>query len=365
MKITIFVSQLTGGGAERVASNLANHLSKCGHDIVLLTKYNTSSDYPIDNHIVVKSLSASSARDVNRKLILYLLRNKPDCYLALPYDSAISILSVRLFAKAPVIVSERNDPALYPEQIKQKLWKLMPKADGIVFQTEYAHHFYQPAIKRCIYAVIPNSIQGCFYQNQKNNRRETRIVSIGRLKKAKNFPMLIEAFSIVHSFFPEYSLEIFGKGPDEELLRSIISDLNLSDSVKIMGFSDNLPERIQSASLFVLPSNREGMPNALMEAMASGLPCITTDCGGGIHSLIQNQDNGLIVPVNDAKAMADAILYCIRNPLAAESFAQNARRCADEYNEGTIYPKWDQALSDMLINKRKHHIFQPENSLNL
>ncbi len=97
--------------------------------------------------------------------------------------------------------------------------------------------------------------------------------------------------------------------------------------------------------MFVLSSDLEGMPNALMEAMAMGIPCISTDCkGGGARFLIQNGINGLLVPVGDADALAGAMIQMLSNEEFAEQCGRNASRIVDRLDPGRIYSEWERLL---------------------
>ena len=123
--------------------------------------------------------------------------------------------------------------------------------------------------------------------------RTKRIVAVGRLEAQKNYPLLIKAFYLISNEFKDYIVEIYGEGQERSELSKLINELNLNNRVLLMGRHSDVHERIKDASLYVLSSDYEGMPNALMEAMALGLPCIATNCsGGGPKTLITNEVNG-------------------------------------------------------------------------
>ena len=166
-------------------------------------------------------------------------------------------------------------------------------------------------------------------------------MSVGRLNKQKNYPLLLRSFKDLHSEYAEYKLVIYGDGPERQSLEALIKDLGLSEVVLLPGAINNVPEVIYNASLFVLPSDFEGMPNALMEAMALGLPCISTDCPcGGARELIENDKNGLLVPVGDEKSIVSAIRFMLNNPEKAKQMGMNAMKIRSTHSLDVISKLW-------------------------
>jgi glycosyltransferase involved in cell wall biosynthesis len=129
----------------------------------------------------------------------------------------------------------------------------------------------------------------------------------GRLSEQKNHKMMIDAVKIVANKYNDVCLRIYGVGELEGQLRSYINELSLENNVKLMGRSYELYNVYKNADLYVMSSNYEGMPNALAEAMAIGLPCISTDCRTGPRDLNDDETNGFLVPCNDANALAEKI----------------------------------------------------------
>ena len=130
--------------------------------------------------------------------------------------------------------------------------------------------------------------------------------------------MLLDAFARIKQEFPAYTLTIYGEGPFREELQNRIKLLDLTDSVDLPGQVQNVFECIADAELFVLSSDFEGMPNALMEAMALGTVCISTNCRTGPKDLIDDKENGFLVPVNNEDALANAILSISQLPLSEQ-----------------------------------------------
>lgn len=354
MKIALFIGGLYGGGAERVMCNLANHLFRKGHEIDIITMSESKSHYVLEsgvhNSILLKeSERKGKIRDSLKRfcrLSRYIRKETRDCYVVMLPITTILLLLLSNRKTAPIIAAERGDPSKYSRIVQLLLRKLANRAQLFVFQTETVRDWYKGRIKDCV--VIPNAINEQFIREEYTGNRKPVIVGAGRLTEQKNFSLLITAFARVASEFPEYNLIIYGKGPKENELLSLVKSLDLSDRVSLPGQIDNMPEEMEKASMFVLSSDYEGMPNVLMEAMALGLPCVSTDCdGGGAKFLIENDRNGLLVSKNDADALYEAIVKILKDHELAKSLGHQARRIIDKLNPDKIYDLWEQTIASL------------------
>ena len=217
---------------------------------------------------------------------------------------------------------------------------LFKKASGFIFQTEDAKKFFSKKIQdRSV--VIPNPINEDFIVKPFDGRRVKEIVTVGRLVEQKNHKLLIDSFSEVSRKHSDYILKIYGEGILREKLEKQIKDLNLSNKVLLMGESSNIKECIYKSSLFVLSSDYEGMPNALMEAMALGLPCISTDCPiGGPRYLIKNKENGVLVKVSNKEELTKAMNNLIENEDLSCKLGNKANKICEELNPQKINQTW-------------------------
>ena len=183
--------------------------------------------------------------------------------------------------------------------------------------------------------------------------RRKVIVNVGRLDFQKNQELFIRAFSKIHEKYPEYSAEIYGEGILEEELKELASILKLTEYIHFMGTTTKLHERILDAAFFVLTSDFEGLPNALIEAMALGIPCISTDCKpGGARELIHTGEDGVVVPVNDVEQLSEAMLNYIENPDWAESLGRRAAINIQRYAPLRIYDSWEKYMSELIKRKK-------------
>lgn len=178
-----------------------------------------------------------------------------------------------------------------------------------------------------------------------NGRRAKKIVTMGRLSEQKNQKILIEAFSKIEGAYPEYELIIYGEGSLRETLEKQVRDLGIEQKVKLPGNDANVLEKIRDAGIFVLSSNYEGMPNALIEAMALGIPSISTDCPcGGPKTLVQPYINGLLFPVEDVDALVSCIKYFIENEEKADEIGMRATEIRTLLASNRICEEWSKYI---------------------
>lgn len=353
MKITLFVSALSGGGAERVTCNLANYLSDAGHQVEILTMGERDASEPLREGIKHIPLLCNAERGNallnNAKRILrlckYMRTQTVDAYVVMLPVPIQLMLGFSKLTKAPIVVSERVDPKAYALKTQRNLQRIAAKASGYIFQTEEAAQWYAPYLKGMPYQVIPNAINPAFIRPKYEGQREKVIVGAGRLTEQKNFPLLIRAFARVAHKFPEHKLVIYGKGSLLESLKDLAAEHGIGDRVEFPGFCTDMPERLEKAGMFVLSSDYEGMPNALMEAMALGVPCVSTDCGGGgAKFLIQDGENGILVPQKDEEALAVAMERLLSDEALAAKCSFNGRKLQESLAPGHIYGQWEAFL---------------------
>ena len=357
MKITIFISALSGGGAERVTCNLANYLSDFGHTVEILTMGDAPVAEPLRENVKHTTLLSNKEKSNfllnNAKRIFRLgrhMKKEPvDAYVVMLPKTTQLMLRLSFLTKAPIIVSERADPKVYSSRTQKSLQKLASKASGWVFQTNEARDWYLPHLRGTSQKIIPNAINPVFLRAPYTGDRARVIVGTGRLNEQKNFALLISSFALIANKFPEYKLVIYGKGSLLESLQSLAREKGIADRVEFPGFVSDMPQRLERASLFVLSSDYEGMPNALMEAMALGLPCVSTDCGGGgARFLIQSGENGILVPQKDELKMAEAIQKILTDKEFAAKLGNNARKIQQTLAPEKIYGEWEQFILEQI-----------------
>lgn len=348
MKI-VFLAYLHGyGGAERQIILLANAMSERGHDVTLISVCDGNICYALGRGIKYRHLPdrrKNALRLITRYIDIkkQLEELRPDVTVSFWFQSAYLTAAMPKAVTGKVVYSERGDPGdrEYTGLMGLIRRLALPRIDAFAFQSKAAQGYFDKSVRRRS-AVIPNPVFVKAEDFPEVCRRRKAIVTVGRLHPQKNQRLLINAFALIADRFPEYTLEIYGDGELKNALKNQINSLGLRDRVFLMGTSDRVHELMRGAELFVLSSDYEGLPNTLMEAMALGMPCVSTDCRpGGARELIDDGKNGVIVPVNDCRRLADSIAELLSDCARRKAFGLAAAAKTKRFAPERIYNKWD------------------------
>lgn len=358
MKILFHINSMGRGGAERVVSILSKRFAEQGHEVIVATQWIAENEYSLASQVRRISVGLTQ-EDASKNRIqkafcrLFRLRTcitkeKPDLVISFcskaNFRSAFSLIG----KKIPLLVSVRNNPV---EDYAPHKWAtawMEHKAAGCVFQTPDAQAFFSPKFQRKS-TIIWNPIAENYLNQSKEEQlqstdRVKEIVTVGRISEQKNQLLLLKAFALLAKKYPEYRLKLYGGIEKQEVydvLQQYIREQSLQDRVSFMGTVDSVREEIYNASLFVLPSDFEGMPNALIEAMAIGLPVVSTDCPcGGSRMLIEEKKTGMLTPVGDVQALADAMDYMLQDMERAHHMGQQAKKILEKVHPDTICQEW-------------------------
>lgn len=236
------------------------------------------------------------------------------------------------FKKTTFIATVRVDPVLaaYSNAQKKMLSLIHSFSDAVFVQNEMQKQCFSKKTQKKTFVVF-NPVSEVFLEHlHKNEGDIIRIATSGRLTEQKNHKMLIDAIETVSKKHSNVVLTVYGERRLLEELERYISEKKLTDNVKLFGRSNDMCAELLKNDMFVLSSNYEGMPNALLEAMAIGLPCIATDCPTGPSEMIVNEENGLLIPVDDAEKMQEAIEFMYNNRDKAEGMGESARKHVSE-----------------------------------
>lgn len=351
MKI-VFLSYLHGfGGAEKQNVMLANAMVERGHDVTLISICADNNCYSLDErikYIFLPDRKTNAFRIVTRYLdIKKILREiRPDETVNFWFQSAYMAALMKKSITGKVIYSERGDPGDKEYSgalgIIRKL--TLPRIDGFVFQSKGAQSYFDKAVQSRS-TVIPNPVFVKADEFPEVKQRRKAIVTVGRLHPQKNQRLLIDAFAMIADEIPEYTLEIYGDGEMREELQDLINKLGLSGRAFLKGTSQQIHKLIYDASLFVLSSDYEGLPNTLLEAMALGIPSISTDCKpGGAREIIDDGVDGWITPIGDKEKLAEAITSLLNDEQKRNQIANQGRIAMLSYMPSDIYGKWEKAL---------------------
>lgn len=326
MKIVFVVPNMIGGGTERIVSLLANEYVKRGIDTAILIFAGDKVEYELDERVetvIAGEVSGGSlkVRLKRLKAMREYYRANADCIIfAFSVMGTVFSSVATIGRKHKMLVSERSNPEKYEHKwIRDFFYR---KADCVVLQTEEVKKAFGRAIRRKA-VVIPNPVDPDLPPVYEGVRQK-KISAVGRMEHMKNQGLLIEAFAIFQELFPEYTLELYGRGSLEEEYRGLARRLGIAQKVHFHGFCPDARERIQDSAMYVLPSKYEGISNSLLEALAMGIPVVATDCPvGGTRMCMKNMENGIIVPVDDKEAMAEAMKRIASDGAFAGKIAKN------------------------------------------
>ena len=345
-RILFVMPQLYGGGAERVVAALAEEISsRKGMEVHLATYL---CDYPISSRVqrhTLDKISRSAWTRIRNKVAFLkqtIRRIEPDCVISLAGPAMVTLLTLAMRGmRIPLILSERNDPRHYPKPLHLRFLRTWcyRNSSAVVFQTSEAREFFGAGIQKKgtvitnpLTAQLPAPYEGIW---------EKRIVTSCRLTPQKNLDLLIDAFSDIAEQFPQVSLDIYGEGPERQRLSEKINTLQLSGRVTLRGYSSNIYEEIRKASMFVSSSDYEGISNSMLEAIALGIPTISTDCpSGGARETIEHGRNGLLVPVGDRAALAAAMRALLSDPAYAKCLGKQGVTLRERICVSAVAQQW-------------------------
>lgn len=360
-KIAFYIGNLARGGAQRVVVNLANYFQEIGYKTVIVTTKSNECEYEYNADVgrIISDLTEeeqSQYRLCNFFLRLKKLRGiwkqeKPDLILSFMGKSNFYAIFTTIALSIPVLVSVRSAPEReYGTHISKMLAKTcFGLAAGVILQTEDALHFFPKRIQNKA-VIMPNSLDARYIKERWEGMRRTEIVSVGTIDKNKNHLLLIDAFQRLKDDYPEWSVTIYGEGEQRSVLTEYVSKIGLSDRVKLPGREFKTFDKIYDASVFILTSNMEGMPNALMEAMALGLAVVSTDCPcGGPRTIIQDEINGLLIPVGDVEALEKTLRRLLGNEELREMLGKRAHKLGEELAPDKVNQMWQDYIESKMV----------------
>ena len=347
-KIAFITGSMEVGGAERVIATLSNGFVNCGIEVTVFCIGRTASGvaYDYDPRVKLIGVHTGSRGFVIRKLKqLWRLRClvkefNPDSIIAFQEYINIQTIIACFGLGIPITISIRANPAVATNIYKLSTRLLYRFADSAVFQTIEQQNFYT-SIKKRRDAIILNPVDISKILSTNCENKGNHIIAVGRLTSVKNFPLLLRAFHLISKDFPNIELIILGDGEQRGELERLRAELDLEKRVCLVGVADNVFEKVASAKMFVMTSICEGLPNALIEAMCLGVPCISTRfMGGGAQTLIQDGVNGLLAPNNDCEALAEAMRRLLSDEKLAQDIGENAKALRQKVDTHRIVNEW-------------------------
>ena len=333
------------GGGERVVLRLAAMLPSFGYRASILTfAFDPASEFKIEAApcpVYLLPLRNTYDRDAWRgTLALRRLIKDQDIVIVQSFFESADLwasLFARLLTPAKVIWS-RRDMGILRSSKHMKAYRMLRRVPHAVFAV--SEQVRQHAI--AVDGIRPERVHTIHNGLELDPKPRTapplgtggaHITTVGNVRRVKGHDLLVRAAAEVVRSFPECRFTVAGEILDPEYfeeLQRLILDLGLSEAFQFLGRKTDLSEHLATADIFVLPSRSEGFSNALIEAMASGLPVIATDVGGNAEA-VQHGVNGLVVPSGEERALAGGIVTLLRNPELAASMGLEAKRSVEEH----------------------------------
>ncbi len=361
MRICFVLSSLRTGGAERVATTLANAWVRAGHDVVLVTLDSADGDvYARDARIDRRALGLTRpskgpiggvVANLQRlgRLRRELTTFGPDAIVSFIDSTNVLTLLAAVGLGVPVVVSERIDPRKYPIGIA---WALLRRltyrwAAALVVQTESVAVWARGVVDDSRIAIIPNPIADDCWRAERPDVRATRVVAMGRLVPQKGFDTLIAAFERAADRHPEWHLVIAGQGPLAGSLREQAERTRCADRISFAGLVTKPETLLASSEIFVLSSRFEGFPNVLLEGMACGCAAIATDCPSGPAEIVTSGVDGMLVPTDDVGAMARSLGALMSDPASRARLGAAAMVSVERFRVDRVAEHWTRLLRSL------------------
>ena len=362
MNITLIISSLSCGGAERVMSIMANYWADRGNNITLITLSSNENDfYTLDSRIkrigldlMHNSTTRWEAIKNNyarlKRLRKAIRQSRANVVISFIDNINVMTLLAVTCMRMNVVISERIDPR---QHYIGSLWNglrrwLYPRTDSIVVQTtEVKDNWAAGIVSEEKIHVIPNPVESISETSVSDVSlifKSPFIVAMGRLVPQKGFDILLKAFAQCSEQHEDWSLVILGEGPERKYLETCAQQLCIESRVHLPGRVQGPHIILEQAEIFVLSSRYEGFPNALLEAMSCGLPVISFDCPSGPGDIINQGDNGVLVPEEDVNSLADAMKRLMTDKAERQKLGKQAHTISKRFSVENVMGQWDALL---------------------
>jgi len=377
MRVTFVIASLRGGGSERATVNMANYWAARGWTVSIVTMYQGHVEpvaYVLDERVVHHDLNwevpfrdrpeppAEMLRQIDAALAIFtpksreyfrglhpllatlrksIIDTRPQAIISMINSTNIRTIAATRGLGVRVFVSERGIARPYAnEKLRTEAYRL---ATAVVALTAGDLAYYvRQGVRRG--AWIPNPV---FPRDvpRRDDRNGARVLaSLGRLSWEKGYDLLIKSFARIAAEHPQWRLEIWGRGSDREKLEASIAKLGVADRIILPGFTSANDDVLARADLYVQPSRREGFPNALCEAMASGLPVIAFDCSPGVRMIVRHGVDGVLVPKGEVGSLARALGGLMRDEAERSRLGARAPEVVQRFSVDEVMGRWEEML---------------------
>jgi len=370
MKIFYIYSALaTKGGADRVITEKANWLAENGYDVAIITdtQLGRKPIFPLSNNVRMINLEidfrkeyghnfilrtiiyAKLMRHYRNKLTSLLIDEKPDVVITtlgreISFITKIKDGSLKIgeahtakhFIRNLHLLEKKN--VLFRYMTKYFRWRMdcqVNHLDALVVLTKQQISDWPAEVPK--YA-IPNALP--FYPESVSTCENKRAIIVGRYTEAKGYDYMVEAWRIVHSKHPEWTIHTFAMGEDEERIKKKIQSYGLQETIIMNPPTDNIMEEYLKSSICVVSSVFEGFSMVLIEAMACGLPCVSFDCPHGPRAIIKDGEDGYLIEYLNVQALADGICKLIEDKELRKEMGRKGRLNVLRFSRDTVMQQW-------------------------
>lgn len=362
MKICFFIANLDNlGGTERVTTVIANALVNDGYDVNIISWWGgKSSFYPLDKRINCYHLFNSGRINIYTNYISSLVRYRsvikkidPDIIVDVCVPLSLITIPATYFSKVKRISWEHFNVKVNWNFFTAKLarWLASNFCNLIVVLTkaDYDEYYKRYGARNVIKIVNPLTV----VVNQHSALTSKNVIAVGRLTHQKGFDLLLQAWhyllqlEVGKNEIKQWKLNIVGGGEEDTALKQLCSKLGLDENVRFIEPTKDIEAYYKNATIFVLSSRFEGLPLALIEAKAFGLPTISFDCETGPREVISDHIDGLLVEAGNYKALAVSIASLINNPATCRQYANKSLEKAKTFALPEIVAKWNKILVEL------------------
>ncbi|MCA1636185.1 MAG: glycosyltransferase family 4 protein [Acidobacteria bacterium] len=367
MRVTFVIPIIASGGAEHVLTLLAQRWTAAGRHVTILTYDDGARPpfYNLDPHVrhVAMGLAGDSSgllaavrNNLRRARVLRreIRRSRPDVIVSFIDQTNVLTLLAAEGLGVPIVATEHMDPNALTLKRTWAYLRLLTyaRARRIVLLSARDVVFFPPRLRKRV-TVIPNPFvpPPPASPARAETAPQPALIAVGRLHRNKGFDVLLVAFSLLGDEHPQWRLTVLGEGEERGRLETLRDELRLGGRVSFLGRVTDPYPFLRRAKLFVLPSRAEGFPLALCEALACGLPAVCTDCGSGVRDIIEEGVNGVIVPKNDAGALARALSDLMGDEEGRRRMALHAPEVVERFNPEKAFEAWESLLREV-VNER-------------
>ncbi|WP_392542670.1 glycosyltransferase [Oryzobacter telluris] len=376
----VLLNAYGGGGTIRTTLSMAGLLASRGHDVEVasVTQRRPRPRFPVPPGVRLVSLASPvhPVRGLTRAALwrtrsrlahpndrlgagltrahdLWLRRYlaaQDDC-VVVGTRMTVNLALAGLRTERQVAVAQEHNHMPKAPAVRASYVEAYPRLDAVVALTEGDAASYRSLLgDTCPVDVVPNALpHGVGLR--RSPLTSTVAVSAGSLIRRKGFDLLVDAWRPVAAAHPDWRLRIYGVGAEADALTAQIAAARLADSVTLEGFEPDIARRFDEASLFVLPSRREGMPMVLLEAMAAGLPVVAFDCPTGPAEVLDGGTSGVLVPNGETEALSESLIEVLGDASQRRRWADAAALRVRAFDPEATADRWE-ALFSGLADRR-------------